>query len=92
MKIFLILLTLLITTQIQSFPFDKHNIKQKIISFVDHILNINTNLANTSCTTSCCASLPSRGAMTYRYYQNTGRFIGGSGAYAINTHGYSGQG
>ena len=30
--------------------------------------------------------------MTYTYYQNTGRFIGGSGDYKIDTHGYSGQG
>jgi len=47
---------------------------------------------NTSCTVDCCKSLPSRGPMTYYYYQNTGRLIGGSGDYAINTHGYSGQG
>lgn len=30
--------------------------------------------------------------MTYYFYQNTGRFHGGSGEYAINTMGYSGQG
>lgn len=30
--------------------------------------------------------------MTYYYYQNTGRFRGGSGAYEINVLGYSGQG
>ena len=30
--------------------------------------------------------------MHYTYYQNTGHFIGGSGEWAINTHGYSGQG
>jgi hypothetical protein len=30
--------------------------------------------------------------MTYRYYQNTGKFIGGSGDYFINTTGYSGAG
>jgi len=50
------------------------------------------SLGNTSCTTDCCKSLPSRGPMTYYYYQNTGRFHGGSGEYAVNTHGYSGQG
>ena len=49
-------------------------------------------LANTSCTTDCCKSLPSRTHMTYYFYQNTGRFRGGSGDWAINTKTYSGQG
>ena len=92
MKALSIIVTLLLLSQIQSFSFGKHNIQQKINSFIDLILNKQDNLANDSCTTSCCASLPSRGALTYRYYQNTGRFIGGSGAYAINTLAYSGQG
>ena len=48
--------------------------------------------ANTSCTTDCCKSLPSRSPMTYYFYQNTGRFRGGSGEWAINTMTYSGQG
>lgn len=30
--------------------------------------------------------------MTYHYYQNTGKFVGGKGDYKINTLGYSGQG
>ena len=30
--------------------------------------------------------------MTYTYYQNSGHFIGGSGEWRINTHGYSGAG
>lgn len=30
--------------------------------------------------------------MTYYYYQNTGRFKGGSGDFSINVLGYSGQG
>ena len=30
--------------------------------------------------------------MTYHYYQKSGKFKGGSGAYAIDTHCYSGQG
>jgi hypothetical protein len=30
--------------------------------------------------------------MVYYFYQNTGRFIGGEGLYAINTLTYSGQG
>ena len=50
------------------------------------------SVGNTSCTTDCCKSLPSRGPMTYYFYQNTGRFHGGSGDYTIDTHGYSGQG
>lgn len=49
-------------------------------------------LTNTSCTEDCCKSLPARPAMTYHFYQNTGRFKGGSGNYAINALAYSGQG
>jgi hypothetical protein len=30
--------------------------------------------------------------MTYTYYQKTGRFVGGSGNFSIDTHGYSGTG
>ncbi len=30
--------------------------------------------------------------MTYVYYQKTGRFVGGTGEYQIDTLGYSGQG
>lgn len=30
--------------------------------------------------------------MTYTFYQKTGRFVGGSGVYTIDTFGYSGQG
>lgn len=30
--------------------------------------------------------------MTYHYYTNTGRFVGGSGDSAIKTYGYSGSG
>lgn len=48
--------------------------------------------ANTSCTTDCCKSLPSRSPMTYYFYQNTGKLIGGTGNYSIKTMGYSGQG
>lgn len=36
-------------------------------------------VSNTSCTTDCCKTLQSRSPMTYYFYQNTGRFIGGSG-------------
>jgi hypothetical protein len=49
-------------------------------------------VGNDSCTTSCCATLHTRPAMTYYYYQNTGRFKGGSGNYSINTLAYSGSG
>jgi len=36
-------------------------------------------LQNDSCTQSCCASLPARPMQRYTFYQNTGRFVGGSG-------------
>ena len=53
----------------------------------------NSNLnSNQSCMEDCCYAGPTRGPMTYYYYQNTGSFRGGSGAYAIDTLGYSGQG
>ena len=45
-----------------------------------------------ACLTKCCQTLKSRAAMTYTYYQNSGHFIGGSGEWRINTHGYSGGG
>lgn len=48
--------------------------------------------ANSSCTQDCCKSLAPRTAQTYYFYQKTGRFRGGSGAWAIDVHGYSGQG
>ena len=44
------------------------------------------------CNTKCCGSLKGRPAQTYSYYQNTGHFVGGSGAYRIDTRGYSGAG
>lgn len=48
--------------------------------------------ANDTCHLDCCGKLPSRLPMTFHYYQKTGRLVGGSGNYTINTHGYSGQG
>lgn len=48
--------------------------------------------ANQSCTEDCCKSLTNRVPMTYTFYQNSGRLVGGQGEYAINTKGYSGQG
>jgi len=92
MKGVLLLSILLLISQIQAFSFPHNNLHEKINSFVDYIFNRNANLGNDSCTQSCCASLPARGQQTYRYYQNTGRFRGGDGAYAINTLAYSGQG
>jgi hypothetical protein len=47
---------------------------------------------NSSCTQDCCKSLAARPAQTYTFYQKTGRFRGGSGPWAIDVHGYSGQG
>ena len=44
------------------------------------------------CDTDCCSTLASRTKQTYTFYQNTGHFIGGSGSWAVNTHGYSGAG
>ncbi len=46
--------------------------------------------AKAGCLKACCETLKSRPQMHYTYYQNTGHFIGGSGEWAINTHGYSG--
>jgi len=92
MKVAKILLVSCILAQALAFPFTTEEITSKVASFVDLVLQKSKNLGNDSCTTSCCASLPSRGALTYYYYQNTGRFRGGSGSYAIDTHGYSGQG
>ena len=39
----------------------------------------------------CCSTLKSRPQQTYTYYQNTGRLVGGSGEWKIDTHGYSGS-
>lgn len=47
---------------------------------------------NSSCTQDCCKSLAARPAQTYTFYQKTGRLRGGSGAWAVDVHGYSGQG
>lgn len=93
MRVALLLLCLLALSQVSvCFDFSSEELTQKAISFLDLVLRRNKNLGNDSCTQSCCASLKTRSAMTYHYYQNTGRFVGGSGEYAINTHGYSGQG
>lgn len=36
-----------------------------------------TDSTNSSCTSDCCRGLHPRTAMTYYFYQNTGRFKGG---------------
>lgn len=93
MKLSLFLLTLLtFAYYTQAFDFSAEDLKDSAISFIDLVLNQQKNEANESCTESCCASLPTRAPMTYHYYQNTGRFVGGKGDYKINTIGYSGQG
>jgi len=40
----------------------------------------------------CCQTLSERPSMNYTFYINTGHFVGGSGKYAIDTYGYSGNG
>lgn len=92
MRAIKLLLVACILAQALAFPLTTEDITEKVVSFVDLVMQKSNNLGNDSCTKSCCASLPSRSAMTYRYYQNTGRFRGGSGSYAIDTHAYSGQG
>lgn len=44
------------------------------------------------CDTDCCRTLSDRMPMSYTYYQKTGRFVGGSGEYKIDTKAYSGKG
>lgn len=94
MRLLIVLIALLFVSTI-SHPFSfsslaSQPIRETLTSFIDHVLG--RTLSNTSCTESCCASLHTRSPLTYHYYQNTGRFRGGSGAYAIDTHCYSGQG
>ena len=55
------------------------------------ILTINA-YGKSNCETDCCRSVPDRAPMTYKFYQDTGRFIGGSGESYIDTKGYSGRG
>lgn len=44
------------------------------------------------CLETCCEELAWREAMTYEYYQDSGRFTGGSGEWRVETWGYSGNG
>lgn len=48
-------------------------------------------ICKSNCELDCCRSLPDRAPMTYTFYQNTGRFIGGFGDSYIDTYGYSGH-
>lgn len=50
-----------------------------------------TTLCKSNCELDCCRTLPDRPPMTYTFYQDTGRFIGGTGDSHIDTHGYSGR-
>lgn len=43
------------------------------------------------CDEDCCRTLSDRLPMSFTYYQRTGRLVGGSGEFRIDTHGYSGQ-
>lgn len=40
---------------------------------------------------TCCGMLPQREPMQFTFYQDTGRFVGGTGQFAVNTFGYSGN-
>jgi hypothetical protein len=91
MRAIKLLLVVCVLAQALAFP-STEEITSKVVSFVDLVLQKSRQVSNESCTQNCCASLPSRGPMTYHYYQNTGRFKGGSGEYAIDTLAYSGQG
>lgn len=80
MKLGLFLLTIIALAQVsQAFDFSSESLKEKAVSLLEMVLKRSPIVGNDSCTKSCCASLPARPAMTYRYYQDTGRFIGGSG-------------
>eukprot|EP00919_Chromeraceae_sp_WS-2016_P017258 GHVR01041192.1.p1 GENE.GHVR01041192.1~~GHVR01041192.1.p1 ORF type:complete len:127 (-),score=4.55 GHVR01041192.1:1232-1612(-) len=67
-------------------------IQSYLVTLLVATYSSNLKTSNASCIEDCCKSLPHRSAMTYHYYQNTGRIIGGEGNYYIDTHGYSGQG
>lgn len=54
------------------------------------ILLLSALVSSQDCYT-CCSTLKDRPIQEYKYYQNTGHFIGGIGDYAIDTYGYSGN-
>ncbi len=39
----------------------------------------------------CCSTLSERPSMNFTFYLNTGHFVGGSGQWAVDTYGYSGN-
>lgn len=49
-------------------------------------------LGGSRCDTDCCRTLSDRLPMSYTYYQRSGRLVGGSGEFSIDTKGYSGKG
>ena len=57
-------------------------------SFLEDFFGVSSN--DDDCKV-CCSKLSSRPQQNYTYYQNTGRFVGGSEEWAIDTHGYSGS-
>lgn len=44
-----------------------------------------------NCELDCCRAQPDRLPMKFTFYQDTGRLVGGSGDYHIETYGYSGH-
>ena len=61
------------------------NCQQRLVT---QFLDLETN--DDECTV-CCSKLTLRPQQNYTYYQDTGKFVGGSGEWAIDTHGYSGN-
>ena len=53
------------------------------------LLLINFGLAQ-NCSV-CCSDLQPRAQLFYKYYQDSGRLVGGEGEWAIDTYGYSGN-
>lgn len=62
-----------------------------LLSFIANIKLVSAAV-NATCKENCCAHLAKRPAQTFTFYQNTGRFTGGRGSYAINTKTYAGKG
>lgn len=75
------------------------NMKNKIIIsivvlsliFTTRSYSLEALMQKSHCDFDCCRSLNDRPPMTYTYYQKTGRFVGGTGDFHIDTLGYSGQ-
>ncbi|KAL4493589.1 hypothetical protein ABPG72_004082 [Tetrahymena utriculariae] len=62
----------------------------KFIVLLCIVLSIST--VSCECLKECCKTLAERPALSYTFYQDTGRFTGGTGKWAIETRTYSGQG